>query len=91
MRIAIDQEKCTGCSRCSSLFPDLYAMDRGKGFAIVNPITPQLESYCQAAVRACPCNAIAMEEEKLLLYPPMICVPTILAEDKAGDEILWTV
>ncbi len=69
MRIAIDQEKCTGCALCSSLHPDLYAMDREKAVSTVNLVTPQLESSLYAAIKACPANAIALEEERLLLSP----------------------
>ncbi|MCX6353567.1 MAG: ferredoxin [Candidatus Aureabacteria bacterium] len=67
MRIAINAEKCIGCARCAYVSPLLYVMDHEKAVARSTYIPAELKGYCDAAIRACPSNAISLAEDRLLL------------------------
>lgn len=59
----VNEDTCIGCGLCTQLCPKVFAIqDNGKSKA-VNP-TGDDEANIQAAIDACPVQAISWTEEK---------------------------
>lgn len=59
MRIAIDEEMCTGHGRCYVLVPELFDSDDvGHGVVIQPDVPPDLEERARVAAASCPERAI---------------------------------
>ncbi len=60
MKVQIDKEKCTGCSVCESLCPDIFEMEDDIA-KVKNPNSGDIECAKEAA-ESCPGEAITVEE-----------------------------
>lgn len=59
MKVAIDAAVCDGKGYCKRFAPEVFAMDEwGYGKVLVEEVPPEQEANAQAAVEACPLQAI---------------------------------
>lgn len=64
--LSLDPEACNGNAMCALESPLLFAMDdeTGRGVAKTTHVDETLLPQAEAAVRACPAQAISVEEER---------------------------
>ena len=57
-------EQCIDCDACRTEAPDNFTRNDEHGYSIVTkqPVSPEEESRCQAALEACPVEAIGTAE-----------------------------
>ena len=57
-------DQCIDCDACRAEAPDNFTRNDENGYSYVfkQPATPQEETRCQAALEACPVEAIGKEE-----------------------------
>jgi ferredoxin len=58
-------DQCIDCDACRTEAPDHFRRQDDSGFSYVynQPITPEEEATCQAALEACPVEAIGNDGE----------------------------
>jgi ferredoxin len=63
MKISVDAAACQGHGRCYELAPDLFTDDDwGHGSVITPDIPPEQAGQARAAMRACPEQAISVDD-----------------------------
>jgi ferredoxin len=64
MRIAVDQVKCTGLGLCEAAAPGVFEIDEDGGLLVlVEEISQDQVIDVQAAIAACPTNALTLVGE----------------------------
>ncbi len=58
-KAVVNKDLCIGCGTCSSLCPEVFKIEDGKSHVAKENCEG---CDCQAAVDACPVNAISLEE-----------------------------
>ncbi|MGI5489899.1 ferredoxin [Microtetraspora malaysiensis] len=59
MKVVIDAAVCDGKGYCKRFAPDVFALDEwGYGKVLVDEVPPESVANAQAAVEACPLQAI---------------------------------
>lgn len=59
MKVAIDAAVCDGKGYCKRFAPEVFGLDEwGYGMVLVADVPPEQEANAQAAVEACPLQAI---------------------------------
>jgi ferredoxin len=62
-RVVADLSKCQGYANCVMVDPQRFDLDSGNQVAILrNPVEPGEEDLVQEAVRACPTQALRIED-----------------------------
>ena len=63
MRVTVDLTRCNGYANCLMEAPEVFELDDDTGLAVVLQDEPAEEkrSEVEAAMRACPMRAIALE------------------------------
>jgi ferredoxin len=56
----IDQERCIRCASCSSIAPAVFHVDDSTAFILRQPLDRAELDQCEAALAACPTNAITV-------------------------------
>ena len=63
MKIKVDKDKCISCGLCSSMCPEIFALDEdNKSELVKNPKTKEEENCAQEAIDTCPVEAISKED-----------------------------
>lgn len=65
MRVTLDLEKCQGYICCVVAAPEVFDVDDDTGLAVLKDSAPdeRLRAKVEQAVRDCPTDAIAMEDD----------------------------
>lgn len=58
---SIDRGACIGCALCTSICPDVFAMDEENIAVVVRQPDAGLEACAAEAAESCPTNAIVMQ------------------------------
>ena len=65
MRLVIDRVLCQGYGQCEAVAPTLFRLDADNVAVVVkHPQSPDEIEQAREAVRVCPRQAIALEEEE---------------------------
>ncbi|ALL79741.1 ferredoxin (plasmid) [Pseudonocardia sp. EC080610-09] len=63
MRVCVDYDKCTGLGLCESLAPDFFEVDDdGSLLLLKEEGSEEQRAELQEAVRACPTEALSLED-----------------------------
>ncbi len=62
MKAAVDPDLCTGCGECVDICPEVFEMVEGRARMKEDRVPAVAEETCRAAAKACPTEAIAIEE-----------------------------
>ncbi|MCX4817979.1 ferredoxin [Streptomyces sp. NBC_01239] len=60
MEIKVEREKCCGFGECIALAPDVFAMGADNRVVVIGEVTAENQESTQAAVWACPAEAIEL-------------------------------
>jgi len=61
MRAIVDPDSCIGCTLCTQVCPEVYAMEGDKAVAIKGDVPKDCENACKDAAEQCPVDAITIE------------------------------
>lgn len=65
IRIEIDKKRCEGHGLCEQTAPDIFQLDDdGIAEALINPVSPELQTKASAGARVCPVAAVHLVEEE---------------------------
>jgi ferredoxin len=86
-RVYIDPKRCIANAKCTTAAPGVYVLDEETGVAtIVNPDDATIEQLF-AGARACPTQAIIIEQLGRRIYPTILTPMFGEGKDEAeGDE-----
>lgn len=63
MKAFVDRDACIGCGLCTSISPEVFAMDdEDVAIVVADPIPADAEASAQEAADSCPTDAISIEE-----------------------------
>lgn len=66
IRIEIDRKRCEGHGLCEQTAPDIFELDEeGIAEALVNPVSPELQTRASAGARVCPVAAVRLVGDEL--------------------------
>ncbi len=78
LRVHVDPRKCVANGKCTYAAPGIYVIDEETGVAYIDDEDRATAEYILAGARACPTNAIIVEQYNRRVYPPIL-------EPLAGD------
>jgi len=62
MQVRINRAECCGNALCCDIAPEVFALDSKKKAVVLDPEAVPLATLIEAA-EACPCTAIAIEDD----------------------------
>jgi ferredoxin len=64
MRVYVDPKRCHTIGACVQICPEIFRFHEGskKAYAIINEVPPHLEDKCCEAAKACPQEAVIINE-----------------------------
>ena len=60
MKVAVDPDKCIGCTLCTQIAPEAFKMEGDKAIVLLSPVPDQYIDTCRQAVEQCPVEAISI-------------------------------
>ena len=85
-RVYIDSKRCIATAKCTTAAPGVYALDEETGVAIIeNPDDATVEQLF-AGARACPTQAIIIEQFGRRVYPTILAPMFGAAKDDADSD-----
>jgi ferredoxin len=85
-RVSIDPKRCIANAKCTTAAPGVYVLDEETGVAaITNPDDATLEQLF-AGARACPTQAIIIEQFGRRVYPTILTPMFGEAKAEAGSD-----
>jgi ferredoxin len=85
-RVRIDPSRCIANAKCTTAAPGVYALDEETGVAVIlNPDDATIEQLF-AGARACPTQAITIEQFGRRVYPTILTPMFGDARDQATSD-----
>ena len=85
-RVYIDPNRCIANAKCTTAAPGVYILDEETGVAVIaNPDDATLEQLF-AGARACPTQAIIIEQLGRRVYPAILTPMFGETRDKDGSD-----
>ena len=75
LRVYIDPRKCVANGKCTYAAPGVYVIDEETGVAYIDDEERATVENILAGARACPTNAIIVEQFNRRVYPPILEPP----------------
>jgi ferredoxin len=86
-RVYIDPRRCIANAKCTTAAPGVYALDEETGVAVIeNPDDATVEQLF-AGARACPTQAIIVEQFGRRVYPTILTPMFGAAKDDAASDV----
>src|SRR5262245_55885625 len=84
-RVYIDPKRCIANAKCTTAAPGIYALDEETGVAVIaNPEDATFEQLL-AGARACPTQAIIVEQLGRRVYPTIL--PPMFGSDSDAADL----
>lgn len=85
LTVKIDPHRCIGMAKCTTAAPGIYVIDEETGIVELQDMENATVEQLFAGARACPTQAIAIEQYGRRMYPHII--PAMFGDDKdEGDS-----
>jgi ferredoxin len=86
-RVFIDPNRCIANAKCTTAAPGVYVLDEETGVAVIeNPDEATVEQLF-AGARACPTQAIIIEQFGRRVYPTILTPMFGAAKDDADSDV----
>ena len=86
-RVYIDPKRCIANAKCTAAAPGIYVLDEETGVAVIeNPDEATVEQLF-AGARACPTQAIIIEQFGRRVFPTILMPMFGAAKDNADTEV----
>jgi len=72
LRVRVDPRKCVANGKCTYAAPGIYVIDEETGIAYIDDEERATAESILAGARACPTNAIIVEQYNRRVYPPIL-------------------
>jgi ferredoxin len=72
LRVRVDPRKCVANGKCTYAAPGIYVIDEETGIAYIDDEERATAENILAGARACPTNAIIVEQYNRRVYPPIL-------------------
>ena len=86
-RIYIDPRRCIANAKCTTAAPGVYALDEETGVAVIEHPDEATVEQLFAGARACPTQAIIIEQFGRRVYPTILTPMFGAAKDNADTEV----
>jgi ferredoxin len=83
-RVYIDARRCVANAKCTYAAPGVFALDEETGVAVIEGPDRATIELCFAAARACPTQAIIIEQLGRRVFPRILT--PMFGEAEAGDD-----
>ena len=80
LTVKIDPRRCIGMAKCTTAAPGIYVMDQETNTAILENADDATVEQLFAGARACPTQAISIEQYGRRVYPQII--PAMFGDPK---------
>ena len=82
--VKIDPHRCIGMAKCTTAAPGYYVMDQETNKAVLENADEATVEQIFAGARACPTQAISIEQYGRRVFPQII--PAMFGDPKDDDE-----
>ena len=83
-RVFIDAKRCIANARCTAAAPGIFVLDEETGVAVVENAEEATIEQLFAGARACPTQAIIIEQFGRRVYPTIL--PPMFGERKSEED-----
>lgn len=84
LTVRIDPHRCIGMAKCTTVAPGIYVIDEETRKAVLENADEATVEQLFAGARACPTQAITIEQYGRRMYPHII--PAMWGDSKEDDE-----
>lgn len=85
-RVYIDPNRCIANAKCTTAAPGIYVLDQETGVAVIENVDEATVEQLFAGARACPTQAIIIEQFGRRVYPQILTPMFGEARTEATDE-----
>lgn len=85
-RVYIDPNRCIANAKCTTAAPGIYVLDEETGVAVIENANEATVEQLFAGARACPTQAIIIEQFGRRVYPRILTPMFGEARNEATDE-----
>ncbi len=85
-RVYIDPNRCIANAKCTTAAPGIYVVDEETGVAVIENANEATVEQLFAGARACPTQAIIIEQFGRRVYPRILTPMFGEARNEATDE-----
>lgn len=85
MRVRIDPKRCIANAKCTTVAPGVYVLDEETGVAYVEDLASATPEQLFAGARACPTQAIIIEQYGRRVFPQILTPMFGEKDDPAGE------
>lgn len=85
-RVYIDPNRCIANAKCTTAAPGIYVLDQETGVAVIENVDEATVEQLFAGARACPTQAIIIEQFGRRVYPRILTPMFGEARTEATDE-----
>ena len=86
LRVTVDPRRCVANGKCTYAAPGIYVIDEETGVAYVDDEERATAENIFAGARACPTDAIIIEQYDRRVYPPILSPECRKSEDHRRDS-----
>jgi len=72
LRVRVDPAKCVSNGKCTYAAPGIFVIDEETGVAYIDDEDRATAEFILAGARACPTNAIIVEQYNRRIHPPIL-------------------
>lgn len=84
LKVTIDPHRCIGMAKCTTVAPGIYVIDEETQKAVLEDFDGATVEQLFAGARACPTQAIMIEQFGRRMYPHII--PAMFGDPDPDDE-----
>lgn len=84
LKVTVDPKRCIANAKCTTAAPGIYVIDEETGVAVVEDFENATVQQLFAGARACPTQAITIEQYGRRMYPQI--QPAMFGEDTPTDD-----
>ena len=84
LKVTIDPRRCIANAKCTTAAPGIYVLEEETGVAVLEDFEGATVQQLFAGARACPTQAIAIEQYGRRMYPQI--QPAMFGDPKPGNE-----
>jgi ferredoxin len=84
IKVTIDPRRCISNAKCTTAAPGIYVLDEETGIAVLEDFEAATVQQLFAGARACPTQAIAIEQFGRRMYPQI--KPAMFGDPPVGEK-----